>query len=116
MDVPASEAAVGHLHEATGRPILTATAAGQEALELTTLGHGIFTSALIDALHHGDRDGDGLIEVSELATHVQELVPKLMPDDGEARTAITVRGAGGESQSARFGTTGGDFAIVKQLK
>ena len=37
VDVPASEAAVGHLHEATGRPILTATAAGQEALELPRL-------------------------------------------------------------------------------
>ncbi len=115
VDAPASEAAVGRLHEATGRPILTATAAGQEAVELTALGHGIFTSALIDALHHGDRNGDGLIEVSELAAHVQELVPKLVAD-GKGRRGVTVRGAGGGSQSARFGTTGGDFAVVSQVK
>ena len=57
VDRPASEAAIGRLHEATGRPVLTAAAEGQEALEITKLGHGVFTSALIDALHHGDSNG-----------------------------------------------------------
>jgi|RhiMethySRZTD1v2_1073278.scaffolds.fasta_scaffold1122802_2 uncharacterized caspase-like protein len=32
-DAPASEAAIGRLHEATGRPVLTAAALGQEAWE-----------------------------------------------------------------------------------
>ena len=32
-DAPASEAAVGRLHRATGRPVLTAAAAGQFAHE-----------------------------------------------------------------------------------
>ncbi|MGO9546227.1 MAG: caspase family protein [Rhodomicrobium sp.] len=115
VDAPASEAAVGRLHEATGRPVLTAAAAGQEALEITKLGHGVFTSALIDALHHGDTNGNGLIEVSELAAHVQDLVPKLVAG-GEGRSAVAARGPeGGESQSARFGTTGGDFALVARL-
>jgi hypothetical protein len=83
-------------------------------LQLTKLGHGAFTSALIDALHHGDRNGNGLIEISELAAHVQDLVPKLV-GSGEGRSAITLRGAGGDSQSARLGTTGGDFALVNRL-
>jgi uncharacterized caspase-like protein len=55
----ASEAALGRLHEATGRPVLTAATAGQSAFELDKLGHGVFTYALIDALHHGDRNDDG---------------------------------------------------------
>jgi hypothetical protein len=90
-DGPASEAGIGRLHEATGRPVLTAAAAGHEALELTRLGHGVFTSAVIDALHHGDSNGNGLIEVSELVVHVQTMVPKLTAS-GEARAAVP-RGA-----------------------
>jgi hypothetical protein len=115
VDAPASVAGIGRLHEATGRPVLTAAAAGQSALEMPKLGHGVFTSALIDALHHGDRNGNGLIEVSELAAHVQDMVPKLVAG-GEGRSAIELRGTGGGGQSARFGTTGGDFALVKQLQ
>ena len=42
VDRPASEAAIGRLHEATGRPVLTAAAEGQEAMR-TKLGHGVFT-------------------------------------------------------------------------
>jgi hypothetical protein len=53
-DAPASEAAVGRLHEATGRPVLTAAAAGQFAHEglITPSGdrHGVFTWAVLDAL------------------------------------------------------------------
>ena len=67
VDRPASEAAIGRLHEATGLPVLTAAAEGQDATELSKLGHGVFTSALLDALHHVRTDQNGLIEVSELA-------------------------------------------------
>ena len=114
-DASASEAAIGRLHEATGRPVLTAAAAGQDALELTKLGHGVFTSALIDALHHGDRDGDGLIEVSELAAYVQDLVPKLVAG-GKTRAAFAARGAAGGPQTARFGSRGEDFAFARPLQ
>jgi uncharacterized caspase-like protein len=110
-----SEAALGRLHEATGRPVLTAAAAGQDALEITKLGHGVSTSALIDALHHGDRDGDGFIQVSELAGHVQDLVPKLAAG-GDARAAFAARGPAGASQSARFGSRGEDFVFARQLQ
>jgi hypothetical protein len=115
IDERPSEAGVGRLHEATGRPVLTAAAAGEDALEVGKLGHGVFTTALIDALHHGDRDGDGLIEVSELAAYVEEHVPKLA-DGSEVRAAIAKRGVGdADRQSAHFGSTGGDFALVKRL-
>jgi hypothetical protein len=67
---------VGRLHEATGRPVLTAAAAGKPAFE-GYRGHGVFTSALIDALFHGDTNGDGLIELSDLAVHVKNTVPKI---------------------------------------
>ena len=44
VDAPASEAAVGRLHEATGRPVLTAAASGKPAFE-GYQGHGVFTWA-----------------------------------------------------------------------
>ena len=58
-DVPASEAAVGRLHEATGRPVLTAAASGKPAFE-GYRGHGVFTYAAMDALRHGDISGNGV--------------------------------------------------------
>ncbi len=112
-DRPASEAAIGRLHEATGRPILTAAAEGQDAKEIAKLGHGVFTYALLEALHKGDANKDGKLEVSELAAYVQDTLPKLVPG-GKGRSAIG-RGAAGGSQSARFGTAGGDFVLVERL-
>src|SRR5262249_21398838 len=61
VDDPAADASIGRLHEATGRPVLTAAAQGQEALEFRGIRHGIFTAALIDALHHSQINKDGLI-------------------------------------------------------
>jgi hypothetical protein len=51
-----SEAAVGRLHEATGRPVL------------------------MEALHKGDTNGNGKIEVAELAAHVERRVPELFTE------------------------------------
>jgi WD40 repeat protein len=116
-DTPASEAAVGRLHEATGRPVLTATAAGQQAGEGVIAGsregHGYFTWAVLDALRHGDSNGNGLIELSELAAHVQAVVPKVA-------AGIVVRAAASEPasarQAARFGSRGEDFAVARRLQ
>ena len=107
IDAPASEAAVGRLHEATGRPVLTAAAAGQDAIE-GVLGadgekHGVFTSAILDALRKGDTNGDGLIDLSELATHVQSVVPKLATEMDE-------------KQAARFGSRGENFIVARRLQ
>jgi uncharacterized caspase-like protein len=116
-DAPASEAAVGRLHEATGRPVLTAAAAGKPAFE-GYHGHGVFTWALIDALYHGDTNGDGLIELSELATHVQNTVPKISAEMNgrgiaEVLTQLLIKE---DRQTAHFGSTGGDFALVRRLQ
>ena len=70
---------MGRLHEATGRPVLTAAAQGQCAHEgqITSTGEyrGIFTWAVLDVLHNGDESDDGLIVLSELVKHVQKVVP-----------------------------------------
>ena len=115
-DVPASEAAIGRLHEATGRPVLTAAAEGKPAFEGYE-GHGVFTWALLDALYNGDRNGNGFIELSELVAQVQDQVPKISAKlNGRGRAAIAARGSTGERQSARFGSRGEDFALVRRLQ
>jgi WD40 repeat protein len=118
-DSAASEAAVGRLHEATGRPVLTAAAAGKPAFE-GYKGHGVFTYALMEALHRGDTNNNGRIELSELAAHVERRVPELVAEISDDRrvkgaAVIAMRGAVGSKQSARFGSTGEDFAIAARL-
>jgi WD40 repeat protein len=109
-----SDAAIGRLHEAIGRPVLTAAGLGQSALEMSELGHGVFTSALIDAFYKGDVNGDGAVSVSELVAHVQHLVPRLIKDP-KARAEVVRRGPVGGAQSARFGGRGEDFALVHRI-
>jgi len=119
-DAPASEAAIGRLHEATGRPVLTAAATGKPAFE-GYKGHGVFTYALMEALHKGDSNNNGKIELTELVAHVERRVPELVAELGEHGGAVkgiavtAMRGAKGDEQSAHFGSTGEDFAIVARL-
>lgn len=116
MDVPASEAVIGRLHEATGRPVLTAAAEGQPAFEGYE-GHGVFTWTLLDALKNGDRNANGSIELSELVAHVQNEVPTIAAKlNGRGRVAVAARGAGDDRQSARFGSRGEDFTLVRRLQ
>jgi uncharacterized caspase-like protein len=115
IDDPASDASIGRLHEATGRPVLTAAAQGESAFEFRNIKHGIFTGALIDAIHHGQANQDGVIMLSSLVAHVQDLVPKLVKNPKE-REALLARGEPGGSQSARFGGRGEDFALVRRLQ
>jgi uncharacterized caspase-like protein len=114
-DAPASEATVGRLHEATGRPVLTAAAAGQFAHEglvgASGERHGVFTWAVLDALRKGDSNGNGLIELSELVRHVQGVVPKIAAGLVRAGTSEPVLG----KQSARFGSRGEDFALARGM-
>jgi len=115
-----SEAAVGRLHEATGRPVLTAASGGKSAYE-GYKGHGVFTYALMEALHKGDINGNGRIEVTELAAYVERRVPELFTElkaNGWVIKGVSLlapRGAGGDEQTAHFGSTGGDFSIVARL-
>jgi hypothetical protein len=114
-DVPASEAAIGRLHEATGRPVLTAAASGKPAFE-GYRGHGVFTYAAMEALWRGDSSGNGTIEVSELVAHVQSRVPQLSAElEGRGISLVMVRGSSGDTQSAHFGSTGEDFPLVRRM-
>ncbi len=118
-DVPAPEAAIGRLHEAIGRPVLTAAASGKPAFE-GYKGHGVFTFAVMSALHHGDRNGNGQIELSELAEYVQTTVPQISVELGQAGrdkgvAVISMRGFNNDKQSAQFGSTGEDFSLVRQI-
>jgi WD40 repeat protein len=118
-ETSASEASIGRLHEATGRPILTAAATGQFALEglVTTSGErrGFFTHALLRALREGDTNGNGTIELSELVAYVQDVLPKLAAQHGGTARAesATPRRSG---QSARFGSRGEDFVVAGRLR
>jgi WD40 repeat protein len=116
-----TEAGVGRLHEATGRPVLTAAALGQFAHEgligRSNRLHGLFTYAVLDALRNGDANGNGSIELSELVAHVQALVPKLAADLGGAgRSAFAGPRPSTLHQAARFGSRGEDFPLVGRLR
>jgi hypothetical protein len=95
---------------------LTAAAAGKPAFE-GYRGHGVFTWALLDALVHGDSNGDGLIELSELAAHVQNTVPKISAEmNGRGTAEVLTLLLGAHRQTAHFGSTGGDFPVVRRLQ
>jgi hypothetical protein len=94
--------AVARLIQATGRTTLTAALENQPASE-GYRGHGVFTFALLDALARGDRNGDGLIRVTDLIEHVDDLVPE-----------ITFK-TWGTRQIPLSQFQGTNFAIAKQL-
>jgi hypothetical protein len=96
------KAAVGRLIQATGRTTLTASLENQPALE-GYRGHGVFTFAMLDALARGDHNGNGLIEVTELIQHVDDLVPEITFKTWHTRQI---------PQSQFQGT---NFALAKQL-
>jgi WD40 repeat protein/uncharacterized caspase-like protein len=95
-------AAVGRLIQATGRTTLAASMDDQSALE-GYRGHGVFTFALLDALARGDRNGNKLIEVTELIGHVDGLVPEITEQNWKKR------------QTPRSLFQGSDFPLAKQL-
>jgi WD40 repeat protein/uncharacterized caspase-like protein len=69
-------AASDRIAQATGRNILTASAGDKEALE-GFRGHGLFTYSVLEALERGDSNGDGKIDVAELAAYVHAKVTAL---------------------------------------
>jgi hypothetical protein len=110
-------------------PVLTAAALGTVAKEgYGKPGgekHGVFTWAVLDALKHGDANDNKVIELSELAAHVQGLVPTLSAELGRGheaeigdRAAITIPApeaaipSAPYRQSARFGSKGENFTVV----
>jgi hypothetical protein len=77
------------------------------------------------ALHKGDTNNNGKIEVSELGARIEKRVPELFAElkqDGWVvkglAAALLRRGEGEEedtTQTAHFGSTGEDFAVVARL-
>jgi len=61
---------------AMGRTVLSASTDDAPALE-GYKGHGVFTYALLEGLNSADANGNGLIEVTELATYIDQKVPDL---------------------------------------
>lgn len=133
IDLGSSNAAVGRLNEATGRAVLTAAAANQDALE-GYKGHGVFTYAVLNALLHGDRDGNGHIEFNELVAHVQALTPKISKElratrgsksaAPQKKPSLAATALGNSSittqladirQTARSGSRGEDFVVGRKL-
>jgi hypothetical protein len=117
-----ADVALGRLNEATGRPVLTAAAADQAALE-GYRGHGIFTYALLDALVNGDVNNNGQIELGELVAHIQSLAPQLThalrigPVDHRSRAALALgpTAIATRYQKPKIGSRGEDFSLVKRL-
>jgi uncharacterized caspase-like protein len=73
-DSDADAVAFNRLNYATGRSIISAST-GTEAAAEGYRNHGLLTWVLLDALAKGDRNGDGLIDVGELANYAEENVP-----------------------------------------
>ncbi|MGD9922391.1 MAG: caspase family protein [Pseudorhodoplanes sp.] len=61
------------LSQATGRSIITASSSTEEAQE-GFHGHGLFTYNVLEALDRADGDGNGKIELNELAAYVHTKV------------------------------------------
>ncbi|MGI9382241.1 MAG: caspase family protein [Methyloligellaceae bacterium] len=69
-------AALDRLNQAVGRTILSAATDDTPALE-GYRAHGVFTYAVLDALARSDGNGNDLIELTELAGHVDATVPEI---------------------------------------
>jgi hypothetical protein len=66
------------LGRTTGFLVLAASRQDQSALERATLGHGVFTAALVAALSGAaDRNGDGRVTARELAADLSRRIPTL---------------------------------------
>jgi len=71
--------ALAMLARAAGVHIVAASTKDQMASEVSTLGHGVFTQALLDAIA-GKADGnpkDGTVTVRELLTYIESDLPEL---------------------------------------
>ena len=66
------------LGRATGFAVLAAARQDQAALERNTLGHGVFTAAIVAGLGGAaDRNGDGKVTARELAAYLARQIPTL---------------------------------------
>jgi WD40 repeat protein len=76
--------AIDLMTRATGRTTLTATTDDKPAAE-GYRGHGVFTYALLEGLGDADANGDGVVDVLELADFIDRTVPQLTYDAWKMR-------------------------------
>jgi hypothetical protein len=71
------------LTRSKGRVIISASGPNEVSLELPELGHGVFTYYLLEGLRgKGDRNGDGVVTVSELYEYMGEEVQRKAREAG----------------------------------
>jgi uncharacterized caspase-like protein len=90
------------LTRSRGRVVITASGPNEVALELPALGHGIFTYYLLEGLGgKADRNGDGIVTVSELYEYVEDQVDR------------RARAAGGRQRPMMKGEIEGTLPLVQ---
>ncbi|HSL50791.1 MAG TPA: caspase family protein, partial [Candidatus Deferrimicrobiaceae bacterium] len=71
------DAFLERLARAKGRAIVTASRAAEVAVELSEIGHGLFTYYLVDGLRGGaDMDRDGIVTLQEVYQHLEQQVTR----------------------------------------
>lgn len=73
----AEEKAIAQLSRSTGTYFIAASGTEQFATEVATLGHGIFTYSIIEALKGACKSSDGRLTVNLLKGCVEDMVPEL---------------------------------------
>ena len=73
----AEEKAIAQLSRSTGTYFIAASGTEQFATEVATLGHGIFTYSIIEALKGACKSHDGRLTVNLLKGCVEDMVPEL---------------------------------------
>jgi hypothetical protein len=76
------ERALLQMARATGAAVIAASAGDQTAKEVRSLGHGIFTLALLDGLAGKAAGPDGLVSVRSVDAWLQQQVPLLAERNG----------------------------------
>lgn len=77
------------LTRSRGRIIMAASGANEVALELPALGHGLFTYYVLEGLRgKADRNGDGIVTVSELYEYVEVQVEQRARTEGGRQRPI----------------------------
>jgi len=72
-----SDQFLDRLTKSRGRLVITASGPNEVALEPADLGHGLFTHYLLEGLSgKADRNGDGIVTVSELYPYVEDQVER----------------------------------------
>jgi WD40 repeat protein len=70
------KSALSTLVRVSNRAVIVASSGATIALEGHE-GHGIFTWVVLDALDKADYDGNGMVDVSDIAMHVRRWVPEI---------------------------------------